>query len=753
MDRPAPLWCYAKEAWFFACHGRFRHLSRLLFWMLAVLMLLAIPAQAQYATLTGVLQAANGLPAANYTLSFTINQWGFIAGSGVVVNTTTYCGTDPLGNVVGVANPTQPTINTPVYSGGTLPAGNYFVEFLWYTPTGTITQVSPESTAQLTAQGDLSIAPPANGAPAGTSGMRVYIGTSSGAETYQGETTGSGTFTQSTPLQDGTSPPSSNTTICKQVANDAIWPTGTGYTVSMTDPSGNTLPGYPMMWQLLGPNTTINLSNGLPYYHGVVTFPVPILASPQNQALQSINGPLSVTALYTNLFAPQTVNVGVTTLTSISGDAGAAINTAFNTYSVVQVTSNNGSPTAATPITIPNAATGVGGIPGTLVVLGSGTFTVPQILFQDSTTASVPSGLLNCPDGATIKLANGSNKTLISDTNFSSLTGGSSWYGAFQARVHGCILDGNSANNTSGWDVQLYGRALRLQNGKSFNGAQGGIWTELDHAGTGFTTKLDDFETKIEDWQSGFNTGPGLNIHSGDTDLTDVNTYLNSTWGLISSYNGVHVHGVDSYGNTLGGCWATTTGTFFGDDIDCDTYASGIGLLEDSTAGPFSLSSSVVGGPGIGIEVEQVGNVFQGNLTGVAGTKDVVFNGGSGTFIGQFCTGTGGYLFDFTGGEQGASAIITSQECSNGTMFNGTPNTVDLVSIPTNSASGSPFTQLPPATQAGGIVLTAAAPTGASGQITLGNGTTATTSCGSISGAAGCIAITVNGTAQYVPYF
>ena len=263
-------------------------------WLVGLIALFAVPAFSQYVTLSGVLQAANGLPAANYTLSFTINQWGFIGGSGVVVNTTTYCGTDSVGNVVGVASPAQQSLNTPSYSGGSLAAANYFVEFAWYTSTGAVTQVSPESTAQLTATGNLQIAPPSNGVPAGVSGMKVYIGTSSGAETYQGQTTGSNVYTQSVALVSGASPPASNTTICKQVANDAIWPVGTGYTVSMTDPSGNTLPGYPMMWQLLGPNTTINLSNGLPYYHGVVTFPVPILATPQNHALQSILGPLSL---------------------------------------------------------------------------------------------------------------------------------------------------------------------------------------------------------------------------------------------------------------------------------------------------------------------------------------------------------------------------------------------------------------------------------------------------------------------------
>ena len=230
-------------------------------------------------------------------LSFFVlkTEFGFIAGSGVVVNTQTYCGTDSSsGAVVGITAPTSPTINTPSYSGGSLPAGNYFVVFTWYTATGTVTQVSPESTAQLTATGNLQVAPPSSGLPAGAVGMNVYIGTTSAGETYQGQTTGTSVYTQSAALASGSNPPSSNTTICKQVANDAIWPIGTGYTVSMTDPSGNTLPGYPMMWQLLGPNTTINLSYGLPYYHGVVTFPSVIQASPQNHAQQSISGPLSL---------------------------------------------------------------------------------------------------------------------------------------------------------------------------------------------------------------------------------------------------------------------------------------------------------------------------------------------------------------------------------------------------------------------------------------------------------------------------
>ena len=283
-------------------------------WWAMGLLALPIAAAGQYVTLSGTLQASNGLPAPNYTIAFTPNQFGFIAGTGVVVNTTTYCGTDPAGAVVGITNPLQPTLDTPSYITGSLPAANYFVQFAWYTSTGTVTQVSPESTAQLTAQGSLQVAPPAGGLPAGVEGMLVAIGTTSGGETLQGTTTGTNVYTQSVPLvttpalspvvltptpyDQGAAPHSLNTTVCQEVANDAIWPTGTGYTVSLTDPSGNTLPGYPMMWQLTGSNSTLNLSNGLPYYHGVVTFPAPILASPQNHAQQSISGPLSLGSYY-----------------------------------------------------------------------------------------------------------------------------------------------------------------------------------------------------------------------------------------------------------------------------------------------------------------------------------------------------------------------------------------------------------------------------------------------------------------------
>lgn len=265
---------------------------------LAALALLASTcALAQNVTLTGTLQASNGLAASNYTLSFRPSQFGFIAGTGVLVNTTTTCATSTDGSVVGIGNPLATSIVTAAFSG-TLPAGNYYVKYAWQVPGGALTLASPESVVNLSSTGNLLIPLPPGGAPVGVTFVNVYISTTSGAETLQGTASVLSTYNQNIPLVTGAALPSTNTTVCKQVANDAIWPVGTGYTVALIDSNGNSQPGYPMMWQLLGPNTTINLSNGLPYYHGVVTFPVPILASPLNHALQSISGDLGLGGYY-----------------------------------------------------------------------------------------------------------------------------------------------------------------------------------------------------------------------------------------------------------------------------------------------------------------------------------------------------------------------------------------------------------------------------------------------------------------------
>ena len=222
------------------------------------------------------------------------SDYAFAQTTPVVVSATVSCATSVDGSVVGVQNPLNPPVVAAAFSG-TLPAGNYYTQIGWYDAAGHVTLVSPEVQTQLTATGALQVNLPTSGKPAAAVGMNVYIGASSGAETLQGQTAGAATFTQSTALTASAAVPATNTTICAVVANDAGWPTGTGYTVSMVTPAGNVMPGYPMQWQLLGPGTTQNLGQGLPLYNGTVTYPIPILARPYNHAAQSISGPLNMT--------------------------------------------------------------------------------------------------------------------------------------------------------------------------------------------------------------------------------------------------------------------------------------------------------------------------------------------------------------------------------------------------------------------------------------------------------------------------
>jgi len=214
----------------------------------------------------------------------------------VVPPITAECATSIDGSVVGTPNPLNPPIVAAIYSG-TLGSGTYFVEEAWYDAATHTTLVSPEVQIQLTATGEIQENTSASGLAATVVGRKIYIGTSSGSETLQGSVVGTAAYYQSVPLVSGTAIPSLNTTVCQIIANDAGWPTGTGYQVTMTSSAGATFPGYPQQWQLLGPGNTINLGQGIPFYNGTVSYPIPILARPYGHGPQSISGPLSVTSI------------------------------------------------------------------------------------------------------------------------------------------------------------------------------------------------------------------------------------------------------------------------------------------------------------------------------------------------------------------------------------------------------------------------------------------------------------------------
>jgi hypothetical protein len=284
----------------------FTSLAPSVFFALAFCLPISAQYTAPYIAVIGPMSSSNGMPAANYALTFQPTQVMFVGGTSVVVANSN-CATDASGAVVGIRNPlTGPVVNV-VYSG-TLPAANYYIEITWYDTYTHQTLHSPEIQTQLTSAGQLQISPPTGGAAANTIGMNVYIGTSSGSETYQGQTTTpTATFTQSTPLVTGATPPIVNGTVCQVVANDAAWPIA-GYLATLTNASGLPVAGFPQQWQFVGPGSTYNLSNGFPLYNGRVTYPVPLLTTPYNHNAQSISGPLSLSGY--NLYNVGEIGVG-----------------------------------------------------------------------------------------------------------------------------------------------------------------------------------------------------------------------------------------------------------------------------------------------------------------------------------------------------------------------------------------------------------------------------------------------------------
>src|ERR1700685_734283 len=162
----------------------------------ALLTLILSAATAYGGTITGTLLGPSGLPIKNGTLSFGLQQAGLIVGTGSVVPTQASCYASSDGSVVGLPNPLTLPGTSITYGSGTMAPGIYYVVFTFYDGAGNRTLPSPELQVQLTGTGSLIISPPAT-FPANAAGITVFVGTVSGAETAQGNSTGSsGTFVQ-----------------------------------------------------------------------------------------------------------------------------------------------------------------------------------------------------------------------------------------------------------------------------------------------------------------------------------------------------------------------------------------------------------------------------------------------------------------------------------------------------------------------------------------------------------------------------
>lgn len=379
------------------------------------------------------------------------------------------------------------------------------------------------------------------------------------------------------------------------------------------------------------------------------------------------------------------VATGTTVIAKISGEAGAAINSAFATASVVEVAAAN--PTASTLITIPKG--------GTLRMRGNSTLAHVGIRFTDSTTDYTGTGTLDCPDGATLKLANGANTDSVSQVHFASLTGTTNQYGLSKVQINGCTIDGNKANNTSGFGVRVYGRGFQILGATVQNSYQTGWWLE-GHDPASFTNPADDDLQFMANSRSISNGGDGMNfVTQQGWNLSGIGIWGSGSWGLETS-TALSVSNLNTFLNVTGGCHIKSAGSMAGSNIAC-TNAAGWGLLIDTGAGQSFLSSSQAGCNGcIGIEVKSPNQLFHGTIDN--SSPAVKINGGAINLTANVFGNSGANLVALTA-ENGPSTFIINGDTSSiaTSIFSATPSFADTSFVFASGGCGGncSYQQLP----------------------------------------------------------
>ncbi len=227
-------------------------------------------------------------PLAGATLTLTLSQAAVVPGSYILAPKSVACYTTTDGSLVGLPDPTV-LVSAQAQPGvGSLPAGLYFIQWTWLSPSGE-SLPSPELQLELTSPGKLEFQPPAN-PPFSANGYAIYIGAAAGAETrqYSGALIA---YTQSSPLAAGAAPPAQNASLCTLNFNDDTVPAPTYYLVNLTDADGNEIAGFPQSWYLSG--AVLDVSQIVPLSSSpALLFPMPILSNPSSSMPQSVNSPL-----------------------------------------------------------------------------------------------------------------------------------------------------------------------------------------------------------------------------------------------------------------------------------------------------------------------------------------------------------------------------------------------------------------------------------------------------------------------------
>lgn len=230
--------------------------------------------------------------------------------------------------------------------------------------------------------------------------------------------------------------------------------------------------------------------------------------------------------------------------------------------------------------------------------------------------------------GTTLRLRTGSNTDLIKTENFDSLTGVSSpstYLVPSRFGLHNLVLDGNKANNSSGWALKIYGRSYAIDRVIVQNGKSGGVYSEGPGGGYDMEAQWSNF--RITDCG-----GTGLEWR-GPHDSQFFNGVVARNTGQIGIHlvrgaliGGEAMTNVHCWGNGTNWKIGTTKGTFEGVTSDSGgIILSGSGnvwngqIFGTNTPGQFAVQL----GDGTAVTVGQ--NTIRGHISEFKGSPVVVF--------------------------------------------------------------------------------------------------------------------------------
>lgn len=372
-------------------------------------------------------------------------------------------------------------------------------------------------------------------------------------------------------------------------------------------------------------------------------------------------------------------NAGIAETEAISGtwtfDPGSLLDKGSRVYDAIAFgATGNGSTddTAAVQAAIDACATASGGV----VWFPSGTYICTQLTWKTG-VYGIGAGLT----ASIIKLKASTNATLIKGLNFDALTGGDTAAGIHDYGFRDIALDGNDANNTTGWVLQIYGYRPFWENVSVHSGKSGGLYHQ-------WSTTTDpqgelDRDGNMRNCEFHHNTGDGMDYNGpGDGTFDACVFYYNTGNGVTLGFpaHGVKFLGCHSYGNDQQHCMVIVgvTGTRV---TACQLEGSALGEVLLSTGANnsqfrdchFFAAGSQTNLIGIEIDDAVTGTDVTGclfeNLTD--GSIKLTSDGGGSVIVANHIFGTTGTAIL---GTRGSDTFIEANQITGGIA--GSPNTI-----------------------------------------------------------------------------